>query len=122
MPAQRQTPRPAKREVKIADAAQEREQKSKKGKKQNQDQNQNQNQNQSPTQLAQQKPLPHPPAGGPSTTFRGVPSRHASTFPSVVCAISVIASRVKKAWCAVTITLGNINSRASTSSCNGRFE
>lgn len=56
------------------------------------------------------------------TTFCGAPACHASMFSSVVCAISASASRVKNAWCDVTITFGNVSRRASTSSCSGRSE
>ncbi|MNO06728.1 hypothetical protein D3C81_2286280 [compost metagenome] len=43
-------------------------------------------------------------------------------FCNVVAAMAASASRVRKAWWAVMITLGKVSNRARTSSCKGKSE
>lgn len=53
------------------------------------------------------------------TSFTSLrPAKKSSIFFSVVSAMLRMASRVKKPWCEVIITLLNVSSRASTSSAS----
>src|ERR1041385_899459 len=52
----------------------------------------------------------------PSTN--GWPVSSDFTLATVTRAISDSASRVRNAWCAVTMTLGKVSNRANTSSCS----